>query len=152
MRVEPGDGKTRLRDAEAVSEIGMGDAAGFSDQFASERLGHILDWNMDGDGNGAQFRPSQHHDGRERLSGRACGEIGQKLGMPGKLGSCFVENRLRDRIGDDAERLASLGQRHGRLDRRNRSGGRGNMRFTRRNFDTGRNRKYWQRFREYLAR
>ena len=47
-------------------------------------------------------------------------ELGQKLGVPGMFKSGFIENRFRDRIGDDRARFALCDAFHRLLDGANR--------------------------------
>ena len=61
MRIKPGDGEARMRDAEALTQIARDDAAGLDDEIGGEAARNVAQRQMDGDRNDGELGRPQHH-------------------------------------------------------------------------------------------
>ena len=122
--IEAGDCKAGLGDAEEGAECLIGDPRLRLDGLARERARHILEGDVDRDGNGAQAAPHQHHHLGHcmALSGGKAGEI---IRVPLVAEARGVERFLLDRAGDHAGGLAGKAVGDRLVNRRNHPRGRG---------------------------
>ena len=120
MRIEPGEGETRRRDAEAIRHIRRDDAAGLDQQLAGQQPGNLGQRDMDRHRHDREFRSPQHHHRPRRDAEITQREFAQKFGMAGMFKSRRVKRLLGNRIGDDRPRLISRDKFHREFDRADR--------------------------------
>ena len=112
MRVKPGDGDTRLQDAEASPEVVCHRARRHQQQFGGRERRYARKRHMHGEWHDAQILVRQHHHRQARFAAvgaKGCQIFG--VARRGETGS--IKHRLMDRCGN--ETAATPG--HRRLDR-----------------------------------
>lgn len=91
--------------------------AGAIDEVWRQLIRHVLQRDVDRDGDGAQLRPGKQHDRQDGLPRRLLGKVRQVFRMAGKAEAGIVKNRLGDRVGYDCGGFAGGHKAHCGVDR-----------------------------------
>ena len=100
VRIKAGDGKTRPRDAEALTQVARDNPPGFDYEISAEMGDDIFQRKVDSDWYDREFRGPQHHHRATCHAGRFLDQLTEIFGMS-RLGEArAIEHVFGDRIGD----------------------------------------------------
>ena len=116
MRIESRKGEAGICNAKALLKVTRDNFARRDDQFARQAFGRVTERDMNCYRNDCEFLRPQHHHRAIVAAIMAMREFGQKFRVPGMFEAGFIENRFRDRIGDDGARFAPGDACHRPLD------------------------------------